>query len=271
MQTRENFVLKEVLIVSDGSTDSTISEIKRVKNRRIRVIDHRTRKGKRVRFNEIMRLNSSDILIQVDADMTFGSKKTLARLVAAFENQPNLGIACAYHVPQNVVTRAGMMALIGYQIWDKARSRLGANGTLYYCEGGLRAFSREFTKRYQIPASVPSGEDVFSYLWAIKNGFSVIAVKNAKIYFSLPATYTDYMKQMRRFIKSRDNLTAVFGEEFVNNEHSMTSSLLYRELIRAIVSNPIDGLLYVLVHGYTKMTSYTYKLLPVWDLALTTK
>ena len=60
-QEATNFRLIEIIVLSDGSTDRTVSEAQSVQDFRIDVIDDHTRKGKITRFNELLTLAKSDL------------------------------------------------------------------------------------------------------------------------------------------------------------------------------------------------------------------
>src|SRR3989344_3768380 len=70
-QKGNNFVIKKIVVVSDGSSDQTVSKVKEIQKEShlISLVEGKTRKGKIIRLNKIYSLNKSDILFTFDADI----------------------------------------------------------------------------------------------------------------------------------------------------------------------------------------------------------
>src|SRR5882672_1484782 len=83
-QRTEKFLLKNVVIYTDGSTDKTVKLAKKLQNvyPKLRLKEGKTNKGKLYRLNEIFRDNTSDILVVLDADIGLSGKHFLENLVA---------------------------------------------------------------------------------------------------------------------------------------------------------------------------------------------
>src|SRR6185437_3351645 len=79
-QTGSNITLEKIFVISDGSTDKTDAEVAKIHDPRIYFSDDRKRLGKSARLNEIVKLNTSDVLILMDADVVFNDKKLLSKL-----------------------------------------------------------------------------------------------------------------------------------------------------------------------------------------------
>ena len=59
----------ELIIVASGCTDQTIPEIKKIKDKRIRLIIEKERKGKTSAINIIIKEARGDIIVQTDGDI----------------------------------------------------------------------------------------------------------------------------------------------------------------------------------------------------------
>src|SRR3989344_6673402 len=80
-QKRIGFKIKEIVILSDGSNDKTISLAKSVDSNLIKIIDRKIRRGKVIRQNEILKLINSDVLVLLDADVIPANNMLLRNLV----------------------------------------------------------------------------------------------------------------------------------------------------------------------------------------------
>lgn len=67
-----NASIFEIIVVSDGSTDSTVSEIKRAQNefKNIRLIDNQANQGKGKAIKDGVLNSQNDIIVFIDADLT---------------------------------------------------------------------------------------------------------------------------------------------------------------------------------------------------------
>src|SRR5260370_31297138 len=63
-QQEKGFSLKQIWVYCDGSTDSTVRQIRSLKARKIKVYHGEKRMGKSVRLNQIYQRLKTDILVQ---------------------------------------------------------------------------------------------------------------------------------------------------------------------------------------------------------------
>src|SRR3989344_5220459 len=76
-QKEKNIKIKEILVVSDGSTDNTVAYAKTFKDKRIKILDDHKRLGKTPRVNQLLKLFKSDILVVLDADCIVGNSRAI--------------------------------------------------------------------------------------------------------------------------------------------------------------------------------------------------
>src|SRR5579871_5253679 len=70
-QRGNNFILQKIFVISDGSSDTTAKEVAAVGSNKVYFKDDKKRLGKSARLEEIFRLNRSDVLLLMDADVIF--------------------------------------------------------------------------------------------------------------------------------------------------------------------------------------------------------
>ena len=82
---KENiFRIKEIIVISDGSTDGTVKKVKSMKDKRIKVINDGRRLGQPARVNQLLKSFSADVLVLIDSDMVMKDKNTLENMVKKF-------------------------------------------------------------------------------------------------------------------------------------------------------------------------------------------
>src|SRR3989304_6841543 len=68
-QKEKNIIIKEIIVLSDGSTDRTVEIAESFKDKRIRVVDSRKRLGQPSRIAQLLKMFKSDALVLIDSDM----------------------------------------------------------------------------------------------------------------------------------------------------------------------------------------------------------
>lgn len=257
-QDPDSFVLNEIRLYYDGGHDDTVSQVKK-HFPQVRIYAYRKNLGKTARINNIMSHNDADILIQIDADVILSHSRVFSELVRPFLGHPQVGMVCAYLKAAPPRTYLGRIAQFGFRVWDLARDSLGALGTRYYCEGGLRAFSRQFASQFRIPLGRHIGEDTYSFYWAVTHGFVVRVAKRATAWIELPETYSDYVRQMKRFLTDPAMARDQFAPPLIAKFETMTSNRKLVSLARELVNQPLVGAGYLILQGLTKLQMPFYK------------
>lgn len=272
-QDTHNFHLKNIWVVSDGSADATVSQAKLVPDSRIKIFNYRKRRGKIFRFNQVLDSLNTDLLIQLDCDVRLGHPRVFVELVAPFYRYPDLGISCAYHdtfPPHTLVEKA---AYFGFQIWDLARKNIGLKSAArYFCEGGLRVFSRRFSLAgYRLPTVGPVSEDSYSFYWAVSHGFLVLPVLSAAVRFKLADNLTDYLKQTKRFIAVPKLLSEYFPQNLLDRYETLTWSHRLRAAATLFRRSPLIGSCYLALQTMTRLQLLSYRPKVLWDVAASSK
>ena len=271
-QKTDLFFLKEIIVISDASTDKTVENVHALMSKKIKIIEHSERKGKLSSLNELFEIFQGDILIQFDADIKLGNLLVVKELIKPFLLNNNVAMVCGSHMPWPPKSFIEKAAFFGVQVWEDAISMLGEYGERYRCTGQIRAFSKDFSKKLRFPLDLGSGEDTFSFYFAKVNNFKVVFAKKALVYHKLSSTLNDYTKQVSRFIYAKNQMNQYFGAKQCKKYETMTLAIRVRALLKNLrKTSPFTVLGFLILHIAPRMTVLTYNHKPVWDMAKSSK
>lgn len=249
-QNKKLYTLQSIRVFSDGSSDNT-GGIANKYHKKVEVKNFRKNLGKLARVNQLLKENTADVLVLMDADIIIESRSTLDNLIKPFLHS-NPGVVFANHKAKSPSSFVGKISYFGYSVWDRAKTKLGSKGIRYYAEGGMVAFSKDFAEVYRLPTTLSTGDDSYLFYKAISLGYVVKVAKSACVYLDLAEGLNDYIRQMKRFLKDSHIIEHQFDEELINKYETMTTILKTKILCKEIVKKPFIGLSYVILQGYTK-------------------
>lgn len=272
-QKAENFVLKNIILISDGSNDNTVKIAKSVDDNRIKVIASNKRKGKAFRLNQFNKISNTDVLVIFDADTLIKDALFLNKIVSPII----LGKADLTSVTVREIEPTSWIGKILKVSMDFKRNifeNYNRGNNFYTCHGRARAFSKNLYKTIKYDGDILKFwfcEDGYSYLFTVFNNFKYIFVKETAVYYKLPEKIEDHGKQSIRFYKTQKIFKKIFGEEFINEENYLTTTLILMHLVRYFFVNPLI-VIYVFVAGVYKIKSLfsEYKL-DIWSTPKSSK
>jgi len=148
---------RQILVVSDGSTDPSDAIVATYAERGIELLRLTERRGKTAAENAARPYLKGEIIINTDASVRLHPRAVM-ELVAAFAD-PSVGVASACDVSvanPETQANAGEGAYVGYEMWVRDRETavdgiVGASGCLYAIRADLHmhpvpeALSRDFS------------------------------------------------------------------------------------------------------------------------------
>lgn len=241
--------LDRILIVNDGSADQTAEKIAAINHPSVRLIEHKTRQGIARTANEIFENATGDVLVFINADVSIRDPKFLEKIAAPIiEGKADIASGALEELPPKTfvekILKAGMD-------WKKLIFTQYQNGqNMYTCHGPMRAYSKRLYKQMRFKRDI--ADDMYSYLYAIKNGFSYLSVPEAAAKYKLPDTLRDHIRQSVRFFKSPAAVEKELGKDFVEKYRRLPAGLMIESSLRTLVQHPILFPLYILLAVATK-------------------
>lgn len=264
-QKRNRFVLREIIVVSDGSSDRTVERAREVRSDLIQIFDDGQRKGKSERLNEIFDYvdGRTDAVVLLDADITFSGDSVLDEMVRALSAGADLVSPALYAVLPK--TLMGSFIVAGHELKRRLFAEWRNGNNVYSCHGAARLFSKQLFSKVRFPESV--GEDAYSYLFARSNDFRYCALQNAVVSIRVPESLMDHAKQSRRFALSKERFFSCFSPKFIRKEYDYPKQLLVKHITCSLLGRPIASLGYILVMIYLSFFSKSLALRDTWSVA----
>lgn len=269
-QRQEIFHLEKIIVLSDGSLDKTAEIVRKVKDKRIQLIEDRQRLGKPVRENQIFSMTDSEVVVLLDADITITSDLVLERLIEPFSKSSSTMLTSGKALPFKPKTIAQHIFYAGAEIWENARNSV-VNNDLYFCEGEIRAFKKKLYKEIKFPPS--SAEDVYPYLYCVEKKYGFKSAKDAIVFYRLPKTFRDYLKQFNRYWKSKRIHEKNFSKKLVAPLYTIDFKTKVNSTMKNIVRNPIWTIIYGLFLLFPKLIFFVkpQTTSSVWEVSSSTK
>jgi glycosyltransferase involved in cell wall biosynthesis len=268
-QLGPDILLEKILVISDGSDDRTVEFALSSGINKLEVLNDRKRQGLAARLNQILSTTTSDVLVILNADIRIPDKQSLRRLCGpVVRGTADLTASRILSLPaETLIERALTISMsLKNRIFDSYKN--GQN--VYTCHGPARAFSKALYAKLTFTHSV--GEDAYSYLYCVKNGFSYQYVPESVVYYRLPSNLNDHQKQMLRFEQSRMLYKNEFGKAFLAQEYHLPAKLMGYELVKFLITHPLDVVVYSLIFLLSKITTLKSKPVPTtWDISKSSK
>jgi len=207
--------IKEIIVVSSGSTDNTNLIVNEFSNqdKRVKLIIQRDRLGKASAINEFLKIANGDIVIIESAD-TFTEPKTVDEMMKPFKNIKT-GMVGARPVPVN--EKSSFIGYCVHKLWalhhemamDKPKC------------GEMIAFRNLISKIPNYTAVDEAAiESIFHH-----HGFELAYAKDAIVHNKGPENIRDFFKQRRRIASGHRHLKASTGHEVTT--HSSRKVIKY--------------------------------------------
>lgn len=267
-QKKDNFIIKKILVYSDGSNDDTVKVSKSIRSRLVQVVKGTNRKGKSFRLNQIFKSSVSDILVLLDADCVL-DENAINKLVEKFE-KAKVGLVGSNAVPVSSNAFVSSIVSVGVRINKSASQKWRKGKNLYSFRGSLVGLSEKLYKNLSMPST--PGTDAYLYFSALKMGLGVEYAKDAKVYYSLPTILKGHIKQSSRFIQSQRAMKKYFGKN-VSKEYELPFKFLLSETVTEIIKNPLYSSLFIILKAFIGFQSLIQKqkITGIWDIASSTK
>lgn len=210
-KTKPNSIT-ELIIANDGSKDNTLTEIKKHKSKKIKIINGKIRKGKPYRLNQIFSKFTGDILVLLDADIYIHDTNFINKIVSPFTKKTSVGLVSANNLPIRPRALYGRIWYTAEMMWYEMRKNTDDSTHLYNNSGCSIALIKKFAKQIHMPVEAIADQQ-FMYMLCKSKGFEFFFNKDATIYYLPPQTFNDILIQYQRSEGEDEQFIKYFGTD----------------------------------------------------------
>lgn len=224
----------EVILVNDGSTDHTLSEMRKFAGHpAVQIID-KPNGGKASALNEGIKHAKGDILFFVDADGIF-RKDTIHEMLRGFHS-PEVGAVCGNDSPVNLDRpQTRLLAIQTHVTTGLARRALATMNCLLIVSGNIGAFRRTVLEKTGGFRHGFIGEDL-ELTWRVHQaGYKVEFQPNAMVYAEVPSTVASLWKQRVRWARGLLQTAVLHRRMFFNPRYRLMGLYLPLNLFSHVV------------------------------------
>ncbi|MDR2698263.1 MAG: glycosyltransferase [Candidatus Methanoplasma sp.] len=265
-QTLDGFCLKEVIVVSSGSTDGTDDIVVRsmTEHGSLRLIRQERREGKNSAVNCFLDSKGTEIVIILNADTIFFDRSSLQNLLEPLKDA-GVGIVGGRPIPTN--DKNTIPGFASHVIWSMHHHVSLAEPKI----GEIIAF-RDIGTRLSVKNS--GDEDTLKMELEV-SGYRSVYAPDAKVFNKGPETIKDFVKQ-----RTRVNI----GERSIKKEHDFdvptwklkTLYPAYVETMKEMGFHPVKIAVSTLLEAYSRLMANLHVRLrkgdvSIWDPVKTTK
>ncbi len=257
--------IKEIIVVSDGSTDSTVKKVRLFirKNKKakkiVRLISYKNRRGKWFAINRFLKAAKSEFLVLSSADI-IPKSSTIESLCKPLLSE-KIGVVASHIIPTNPKnTYLGFTVNLIYKLHHEI-SKISPKF------GEMIAFKHVFKA---VEKTAVDEEYIASMI--LSKGFYGFYAEDAVVYNHGVETINDYIKQRRRIYCGHLELKKKKGYKAPTMNNLLILRLLMKELNLRSVDKIVFSLFMEGVARFLGMLDYYrglhhYK----WDVAKSTK
>jgi len=275
-QKETGFTINEILVYSDGNTDSTAKFAAGVKDRkkRIQVILGKNRYGMSYGLKYMLNVAKGNIFVLINDDVLIKSTNFIGEMVSPFAKHKNVGLVSGNPQPlpaNNFIQKAGIST---FKAYERTRYSFRQGQNKMTCDGKALALHRDFWKQIKFPTdnSKLGNVDAYLYFSVLTLGFTYYHARKAVIYYDFPYTSKEYVKWTARNNANKALLRKQFGA-IVDLEYKIPAIAHLRSLVIEMLKNPL-GAIYIYGIGLiakNRARSISKNFTPTWEVVSTTK
>ncbi len=202
--------LMSIILVSDGSSDNTVSIMKKYENdKRVLVLDENDRKGKTNIINKSMLKNKRDITLFSDANVML-DKNIINELNQCF-NEEDIGTVCGQLSYIDAETGVAKSGGLYWQYEEFIKESESNTGSLMGADGSIFAIRTNLYR--ELPLYVL--DDFSTSMGTIFQGFRLVFSKRVKAYERVPEVASEEFSRKVRIANRSINTTLFLKNELV--------------------------------------------------------
>lgn len=273
LQKESEIEIEKIIVYCDGCKDNTGKIVKKIQVKspnRIQLLDVKKNKGYAYSVQKIIEKNKSQFLVLLNDDILIRSTTFVENLAKTMIKNTKIGYACGNIVPLQPTNFIGRCVYVSFLTYQPLRLQYKKGISPFTVDGKVMILRKEFADSLNLSSTKETGNvDIFIYFATLSSGWKYAFVTNAKVYYRLPETISDFRNQEMRTRKSKVILEKYFGD-IVREEWSIPKDLYLLSSISSFIKYPIESLFFkfVVSNFYLFRNDHFFK---TWQLAESTK
>ncbi len=263
-----------ILVYSDGSQDKTVQEVKKIKNKKVKIVAGKERLGYAKVIKYLLSKCGSDISIQFNDDIIIDDNRLIEKIISVFTQNKKIGLLSANTEGLPAKTFIERTSILSLKAFKKMASTINQGNNKFNCDGKVLALSEALIKTISFPKDLNQigNTDVFLYFLCLKNRFLYHYLRNTKILFRCPSTLSDYVSSISRN-KSNTILMKKFFGSLVTREYKRPFLLYAQNVFSTFYKYPLELVLLLCLGTYTFLRSriVAQSFNQKWQIVLSTK
>jgi glycosyltransferase involved in cell wall biosynthesis len=261
--------LTEIIVIADGCTDTTVPVIRKITDKRMRVIVKGKRSGQAVCQNEMLKMYRGDAILFLEADTLLASDRSIEEYIKASASNPAAGLIYGPAQPLHGNNFYGKAVASVESIRQKHLIDFRSGNNLYMLQHA-KMLTKPFTDRFAWPADVH--DDTYIYMYCAGHAIKTVFAPNACANYRAPSTLADYIAKNRKFRLAIRKLRDYFPRSLIDSVTLIPASVsaaIFADCVRSSIP-------YTLIYGISFMfAGLTGWLNPsdagLWETAASTK
>lgn len=259
----------EIIVALDGQKLSP-DIASRIQHPKLRVIEFPKRLGQSARINSICKKARGDLLIFTNDDVVLDIN-AIEQLIKMF-HKTKADLIAGLARPMRPTTFIRKILQIGWEINTRIAKSWNNGNNYLSCNGRLVALTKTFRNKVNIPPIIWNN-DAYMYLLTQIRGFKFSPAVGATVYYQLPNTILDHIRQSTKFQRSYNENLRFFSED-ISVFYKTRPGLVTSAVMHVLVRKPIYTMIYIVVLIITRVVAFFYSPennLGYWDTDVSTK
>ena len=235
-----NYSNKDIIVVDDGSTDSTLEIIKKYEKQGVKIL-HKENGGKASALNLALNFTKGEIVAILDAD-TLASRNSISEIVKVFQSEKNIAAVAGNIKVKNknnwITWCQALEYVAGIQITRRAFDMFGA---ITIVPGALGSFRKSVLLEAGSYDKETIVEDFDTTIKILKSGVIVRGTTKSVAYTEAPNTLKDFCNQRKRWYRGNLQVVTKHRNALTNQRFGFLQKLAFPYMIIAMVILPITG------------------------------
>lgn len=241
------------IVVADGCTDNTVSEVRSLHSRNLKLIINAKRIGQALSQSKILRNVKSDYLVLLNGDVQIKQSDFIEKLIHPFSEDSNIGLVGGNCMPLPAENHFESVINYGVKAKSYLFEQIHNKDNIFLCHGRVRAFSKTFLKSFTWKKVI--NEDAYSYICCKKNNLNFYFKKDAVIYYRSPQNIHDHMKQSKRFLHAKKELNQYFSAGDVDAYYAFPTLPTLKTIVKYLLLNPVLSMQYAIIQAIVVLHS----------------